>query len=201
MPHQGTVTVFYNTQNGSPYPAQAGSAYADTDYTATGDQELTFTSGYDYSPQTITVSTSSTSNGGTFSVVIPCYIDPFAATPGIPQSAAAAIKSNNATLNVATMDCVNGVNTPGSWLSGLDSKDKPIKQSQGAWVPLNTENNGYQFTPNTNSEIEDKTDGASVANFHDNALLPIQIELANNVTKYELKFAAHCPSIRGYSWH
>ena len=92
MPHEGTVTVFYNTANG---PSIDGSevAVADTDYIPKLGQALTFS--YDssanddaggYDPQIIQVDTVPTSNGGTFSVVIPCYIDPFAATPGTEKS-------------------------------------------------------------------------------------------------------------------
>ena len=80
MPHDGTVDVFYHTANGT--------AVADTDYTATGDHELTFS--YvdgEYTPQKIQVNTFLTSNGGTFSVDIPCYFDPDADTSGTATSA------------------------------------------------------------------------------------------------------------------
>jgi hypothetical protein len=81
MPHQGSVTVYYNTANGAAIDG-GQVACADTDYIASGDQELTFSSDSGYAPQTISVDTIATSNGGTLSVDVPCYIDPFAATPG-----------------------------------------------------------------------------------------------------------------------
>ncbi len=81
MPHDGTVTVFYNTNNGSDS--------ADSDYTSSGDQSLTFS--YDsslnddqggYDPQTITVPTSPTANNGNFWVDITRLEDPDANIPG-----------------------------------------------------------------------------------------------------------------------
>jgi hypothetical protein len=78
-PLEGTVTVYYNTQNG---PSVDGSqvACANTDYIATGGQ-LTFTYATSYVPQVISVQTKVTSNGGTFSVQIPGIFDSDADIP------------------------------------------------------------------------------------------------------------------------
>ena len=66
MPHDGTVNVFYKTEDGSDI---SGRDYASSD----GDVELTFT--YDsvthgYHPQIIPVATMPGANGGTFSLVV-----------------------------------------------------------------------------------------------------------------------------------
>jgi hypothetical protein len=89
-PLEGTVAVYYNTENG---PSIDGSqvAVANTDYIASGDQSLTFTYASGYAPQIIPVPTVVTSNGGTFSVEVPCLFDPFAATPCTAESAPATI--------------------------------------------------------------------------------------------------------------
>jgi hypothetical protein len=78
-PLQGTVTVYCNTENG---PSIDGSqvAYANTDYIATGGQ-LTFTYATGYAAQIISVPTVVTSNGGTFSVDVPCISDSDADIP------------------------------------------------------------------------------------------------------------------------
>jgi hypothetical protein len=80
-PDMGTVNVFWNTANDT--------AVANTDFIASGDQELTFpwdpsadcgAGGYD--PQRISVNTVLTANGGTFTVDARCELDEDADTPG-----------------------------------------------------------------------------------------------------------------------
>ncbi len=88
MPDKGTISVWYNTADG-PALETSPIAHANTDYIASGGKELTFpwdssAGGGDggYDPQIISVQTVATSDGGTFSVDIPCFSDPFASTVG-----------------------------------------------------------------------------------------------------------------------
>jgi autotransporter-associated beta strand protein len=81
-------------------------------------------------------------------------------------------------LDVGTMDVVNGANTRAGWLA------KNQKDTDGAWVPLNTGNNAYQFDGITKKEDRYETNVA----FYDDALLPIRITPAGNTTSYSLDF-------------
>ena len=117
-PAYPAITVYYRTQDGT--------ATGSTDYTATGDQALTFyydtgTGGYD--PQTVTVQTApgayADANGGdkTFSLVATHVFDPYTATPCCCGASATATITNlslrsdnnlNGTVN-ATDDALNRV--------------------------------------------------------------------------------------------
>jgi hypothetical protein len=91
MPHYGTVTVYYHTEDGS--------AHAPVDYAPTyGDKSLTFT--YDsstggYDPQCIAVDTNAGVHVGTFSVVITHTYDPCASTSD-PTTATATVATQGA---------------------------------------------------------------------------------------------------------
>ena len=85
MPAKGTVNVFYNTQDGTDV--------GKTDYTASGDQELTFN--YDpkanggnggYDPQIISVKTSPDADPGTFSMLVPYLYDSCIPQPAGPMN-------------------------------------------------------------------------------------------------------------------
>ena len=189
MPAHGDVNVFYNTQDGNAQGGgcPGGVAQADTDYTSTAG-ELTFTYATAYAPQIIEVDTSPTLSGGTFSMVLPCVYDSDASIPDGPTSTASpsaigTIEGDVATLDVASMSVVAGANgftnTAGAVLS------RQQKHSGGAWVPVNTENNAYRFTPTPKGAIVEGQDRSAparsfTANFVDDALLPIYINITTS---------------------
>ena len=125
MPAHGDVKVFYNTQDGSDY--------ANTDYTASGDQDLTFS--YDssandghggYDPQIIKVDTSPTANAGNFSVVIPCFYDSDASIPGGSDPSA------TATIERVQMNPFKMVDSqPTTEVTAVSEK-----QGTGVYIPL-----------------------------------------------------------------
>jgi hypothetical protein len=90
-PLEGTVTVYYNTENGLSIDGSQV-AYANTDYIATGGQ-LTFSYASGYASQIISVQTVVTSNGGSFSLQIPGIFDSDASTAGVGTSSASTLCS------------------------------------------------------------------------------------------------------------
>ena len=110
MPNHGPITVYYH--------AEDGTAHAVTDYTPSyGDQALTLTwdsfagcyhSEITHGPAIITVNTTPMADDGsgkTFSVVVSQSYDPDAP---ISDTASGTATIVNASLDVATMNCVNG---------------------------------------------------------------------------------------------
>ena len=102
MPAEGTVKAFYCTQDGNARRQRSGSAHANTDYTASGDQYLTFTYASGYAPQIIKVNTMATSNGGTFSLLVPYFLDPCA-----PTTNDSAESTASATATIEADPCCN----------------------------------------------------------------------------------------------
>ena len=105
-----------------------------------------------------------------------------------------------ASLDVGTMGVVNGHNGSTSWLANDE------KNSDGAWLPLNTENNAYQFTGTTpNQDRNENGDGKSteqgIVSFTDDALLPIQITPSDDATSYSLTFNQNILHIFQYVNH
>jgi hypothetical protein len=134
---------------------------------------------------------------GTFSMNLTYAYDIAAAASAGANSALTGTKSATATiqqygvLDVGTMtvvtgaDTVNGANTSQGWLPVSD------KDSSGAWLPLNTENNAYKFGPNGDTEIQDRnepTSGPTAVSFLDDALLPIRITSKAGINTYSLSF-------------
>ncbi len=142
VPHQGTVTVFYNTENGT--------AIANTDYIASGDQKLTFA--YDsgiggYDSQEIAVNTVGTSSGGTFSVNIPCFFDPYASTlsnvAGTLLTFATAVITAKDVSAHFTVYGPNGL--PLSNQNDTGDPTKSLKVTQGGLIVLTS--NGSDLAP------------------------------------------------------
>ncbi len=179
MPNEGAVTVYYTTANGS--------AVANTDYTASGDQSHTFywdplTGGYD--PYTVTIPTSPTSTGGNFYLNVPCLFDQYAAIPG--SGAIGLLASAVATVAPAPQLIAQTVNTSSVGLTatlganGLSTGDLP--HSDEAYVPLSNESQVYGSEDNstTSALTQDKDYAGAIPN--DKFLLPVEVTGTANST-------------------
>ena len=177
MPADGTVELFYNTQNGNAQGGDCpgGVAQAKTDYTSTAGV-LTFTYATGYAPQIIPVNTTATSSGGTFSMVATYFLDPSASTvngaAAIMLSAIATVKGPSIMLtdNAYHQTATNITNTTAKVLVG----EQVTLSLQGT----------------SSTQIEWSISGSNVANYTQSLTKTVETPLLGKPTGNQVQFYA-----------